>query len=183
MGYLFARLTYFLSLWIGVAAATFVLFHVVPTDPARTMLGANASEEQVATARHSMGLDKPVSRQFADYVSRASTLNFGQSFVDGRPVGTEVGKRVGLTAVLAAMATALVIAYLAFTVVIASTKNWSWLSELTDFSCVSLPTLFSCVVVALATIAYYPYTRFSGSLASLADWLYLFPPALVLALY
>lgn len=183
MGWLLARLAYFLSLWIGVAVAAFVLFHVVPSDPARTMLGANASEEQVAVVRHNLGLDQPTVIQFARYASRALALDFGQSFVDQRPVAAEVGKRVALSAALAGLATAIIVVYLVLTAAIVSGRKWVWLGELTDFFCVSLPTLFSGVIVALATIAYYPYTRFSGALSALEDWLYLLPPALVLAFY
>lgn len=183
MVWLLARLAYFLSLWVGVAAATFVLFHVVPSDPARTMLGANASEEQVAVVRHNLGLDQPTAIQFTSYASRALALDFGLSFVDQRPVAAEVGKRIALSAALAGVATAIIAAYLVLTAAIASGRKWAWLGELTDFFCVSLPNLFAGVVVALATIAYYPYTRFSGALVALEDWLYLLPPALVLALY
>ena len=64
MRYAVSRLAYFVSLWFAVAAATFALFHVVPTDPARTMLGANANEAQVATLRRDLGLDRPVTTQF-----------------------------------------------------------------------------------------------------------------------
>ena len=177
------RFAYFLTLWIGVIAATFALFHVVPTDPVRTMLGPNASEDQVRLVRQSLELDKPVSTQFVNYIARVATLDFGRSFVDRRPVGAEVRKKLALTAILAGIATAIVALYLAITVALEGAPKWRWLSEVSAFFCVSLPTLFSGVVVALLAVAYYPYTRFSGSLATAADWLFLLPAAFVLALY
>lgn len=183
MSRIVGRLVYLFSLWVAVATATFLLFHALPSDPARTMLGANASEEQVAAVRSSLGLDRPVAIQFATYVSRAVVLDFGQSFVDRRPVATEVGKRLALSAVLGGMAAAFVVAYLALSAVVTCRYGWSWVGELTDFICVSLPNLFAGVIVALAAIEYYPFTRFSGVLDTISDWLYLVPPALVLALY
>lgn len=183
MSYFLARFAHGFSLWLGVIAATFALFHVVPTDPVRTMLGPNASEEQVMTVRHSLGLDQSVPAQFGDYIARVATLDFGSSFVDGRPVGAEVRDKLMVTASLAALAVALIVLYLAASVALEGTSQWRWLPRVAEFLCVSMPTLFVGVVVALAVVAYYPYTRFSGTLASAGDWLYLLPPALVLGLY
>lgn len=177
------RLVHIASLWVGVAIATFALFHVVASDPARVMLGANASEEQVAAVRHELGLDQPLTAQFSHYVSRALTLDFGRSFVDHRPVADEIGRRLHVSTVLAALALVFVFVYLTISAALAFRLKWLWLAELLDFSCISLPTLFASVIVALGTIAYYPYTRFSGTLSTLEDWLYLIPPAFVLALY
>lgn len=183
MSRLFMRLAYFASLWAGVAVATFALFHIVPNDPARVMLGANASEEQVAAVRRELELDRPLATQFSHYVARAVTLDFGWSFVDHRPVADEVGKRICVSAALASVSLVFIFAYLMLAALLAYRPNWSKLAELMDFSCVSLPSLFVGVMVALGTIAYYPYTRFSGTLAEAEDWLYLIPPAFVLALY
>ncbi len=177
------RMAYFVSLWAGVAVATFALFHVVPNDPARVMLGANASEEQVAAVRRELELDQPLATQFSHYVARAVILDFGWSFVDHRPVADEVGKRIRVSAALACVSLVFILAYLMLAALLAYWPNWSKLAELMDFSCVSLPNLFVGVMVALGTIAFYPYTRFSGTLVEAEDWLYLIPPAFVLALY
>jgi peptide/nickel transport system permease protein len=183
MSYFLSRLAYLFTLWVGVIAATFILFHVVPTDPVRTMLGPNASEEQVASLRHSLELDKPVAAQFISYIARVATFDFGHSFIDARPVGAEVKRKLILSAVLAAMAVIIVTIYLTVTVALERGGGWHRLRETTDFLCVSLPTLFSSVVVALLAVAYFPYTRFSGELTTIEDWLFLLPPAFVLALY
>lgn len=183
MSYFLSRFLHGLSLWLGVIAVTFALFHIVPADPVRTMLGPNASEEQVMTVRHSLGLDKPVPAQFGDYIARMATLDFGRSFVDGRPVGPEVLQKLAVTASLAAIAIAIVMLYLAGSVALWRFGRSRSILRGLEFLCVSLPTLFSGVVVALAVVAYYPFTRYSGSLGTWEDWLYLLPPALVLALY
>jgi peptide/nickel transport system permease protein len=147
------------------------------------MLGPSASEAQVASVRQTLELDKPLTTQFIHYIARVATLDFGHSFVDGRPVGPEVRKKLSLTAILASITTALIAIYLVAAMTLEGVGRWSWLSEAIAFFCVSLPTLFSGVIVALAAVVYYPYTRFSGSLATVDDWLYLLPAALVLALY
>ncbi len=179
--YLLTRLAYIASLWFGVTATTFALFHVVPTDPARTMLGGTASEEQVAALRHELGLDRPIPEQFQRYLAGLARLDFGRSFVDRRPVGPEVFKRLQVTAVLASTSTIVICTYLAIALSLASRAPL--LAEATDFACVSTPTLFSAMVVALGSVTFYPFTRFSGTFASPQDWLFLLPAAVVLALY
>lgn len=180
---LIRRLLYSFTLWLGVVAATFALFHLVPTDPARTLLGANASEEQVAVMRERLGLDRPFIEQFRSYLGHLAKFDLGRSFVDGRPVGAEVQKRVLVTLALAGVAVALVGLYLAYSILTAGVLKWPRLAEASDFLCVAMPTLFTGVVVALLAASYYPFTRFSGSFVTMGDWLFLLPPALVLGLY
>ena len=177
------RTAYFLSLWFAVVVAAFVLFHLVPVDPIRTMLGPNASEEQVAAVRRDFGLDQPLHVQFSHYIAKAITLDFGQSFVDRRPVRSEIRTRLAVSLAIAMEAIAIIGLYLLCMATIGFSRAGSRVGGFIDFTCVSLPTLFAAIAVALMSIFYYPYTRFSGNLRGLADWLYLVPPAFVLALY
>ena len=43
-------------LW-AVVTLVFLLIHIVPGDPALTLVGANASQEQYQAARAELGLD------------------------------------------------------------------------------------------------------------------------------
>lgn len=52
-----------------------------------------------------------------------------------------------------------------------------------DFLWVSTPTMFSGVLIALLGVRFWPFSRFSGTLTSMGDFLYFLPPAFVLALY
>ena len=180
---LLSRLTYSLTLWVAVIAATFMLFHLIPTDPARTLLGPNASEEQVAGVRQRLGLDKSLPQQFLHFVGHAASIDFGISFVDSRPVGPEVLHKMAITTILAALALVFVAVYLVIIAILQWSGMWVQLGEACDFLLVSMPTLFSAAIVALVAVVYYPFTRFSGFLNSLTDFLFLLPPAFVLALY
>lgn len=166
-----------------MVASAFVLFHIVPVDPARSILGPNASEAQVAAVRSDLGLDQPLIVQFRRYAENTLELDFGRSFVDGRPVSAELNKRLRISLAIALEANLILAAYLLLIAAIGFGRRGARMGEAANFACVALPTLFVAVLVALASIAYYPYTRFSGSLQSWSDWLYLLPPAFVLALY
>ena len=68
------------------------------------------SQEQIARERHRLGLDRPVAEQYARWLRRAVTLDFGESFYYQQPVTTLVATGARHTAVLAS--TALVLATL-----------------------------------------------------------------------
>ena len=66
-------------------------------DPVRTILGPNATPEDVTAARVRFGLDKPLVAQYWDYLKGLLTGNFGTSIQSGRPVSQEMAHRLGAT--------------------------------------------------------------------------------------
>ena len=71
----------------AVVVITFLLVHLVPGDPARTILGTRATPESLAALRHEMGIDQPLLRQFGSFVSQLAHGDLGNSLVlGGRPV-------------------------------------------------------------------------------------------------
>jgi peptide/nickel transport system permease protein len=70
----------------GVITLTFVLLLLAPGDPAALLLGPAATPAQVAAQRHSLGLDRPLTAQFATWIARAARGDWGISIATGRPV-------------------------------------------------------------------------------------------------
>jgi peptide/nickel transport system permease protein len=64
------RLVALVAVLCGLAVIVFVLQAVIPSDPARAMVGASASPEAVAAKAHELGYDKPLPARFADYLGR-----------------------------------------------------------------------------------------------------------------
>ncbi|MBE0541757.1 MAG: ABC transporter permease [Verrucomicrobia bacterium] len=87
-------------LLLGAVVLSFVLFVIAPGDPARVILGPQASEESVAVLRHQMGLDQPLLKQAAGHLTRIGTLNFGTSISNGRPVLGYVLEKFAITATI-----------------------------------------------------------------------------------
>lgn len=182
MMYVLQRGGYFISLWFGIVLFSFVLFHAAPTDPARVMLGPNAEEAQVSALREKLGLDKPLSTQFASYLGKISTFDFGSSFVDGRSISAEVWGKLSITLALIALSLILALAYVVATSAI-EIAGFRKVGDFIDFIWVILPTMFSGLIVALLAAYYYPFNTFTGTLSGISNFLYLLPPAFVLALY
>lgn len=88
-GYILQRALALVPVLAVVAVVTFGLIHFMPGDAAATMLGPEASPEQVAALRESLGLNEPIWTQFGSWLAAAVTGDLGTSIFAGRPV-TEV---------------------------------------------------------------------------------------------
>lgn len=87
-----------------LATVVFLLQSVVPGDPVRARVGANASPAVVARERHTLGLDRPLPDQYVTYLKDAVTGNLGQSIRTGQPVMSDVGQYLPTTIELAVTA-------------------------------------------------------------------------------
>ncbi|MFN8057807.1 MAG: ABC transporter permease [Vicinamibacterales bacterium] len=113
LSFLLRRVATALPVLAGVAIAVFLLIHLVPGDPAVSMLGEGASPADVAALRERLGLDRPLPEQFIRYTARLMQGDMGQSFRYGTPVTKEIASRLGFTILLAgcALTVALTIAF------------------------------------------------------------------------
>ncbi|HMC76452.1 MAG TPA: nickel ABC transporter permease [Vicinamibacterales bacterium] len=110
--YLLRRLVLTVPVLLGVATLVFALIHLVPGDPAQSMLGESASPKEIETLRKSLGLDRPLVTQYRAFLAGVARGNLGTSFRFGTPVTEEIRKRLPDTALLAvaAMTVAIVVA-------------------------------------------------------------------------
>lgn len=63
-----------LSLW-GVVTMVFLLFNILPGDPAQMMLGQNESQQQLNIVRKKYGFDLPLYTQYAYYLNDLSPIS------------------------------------------------------------------------------------------------------------
>ena len=75
LAFVIKRLSYgFLVMW-GVVTVVFLLFNVLPGDPARMMLDQREDAEQLKNIRAKYGFDKPLSTQYALYLNDLSPIS------------------------------------------------------------------------------------------------------------
>jgi peptide/nickel transport system permease protein len=86
-------------LW-GVFTMTFILFFVVPGDPARLLVGQHRDAAMEEAMRRQWGLDQPKHRQYWRFLKKVAVLDFGQSFTTKRPVTATILQRLPATAIL-----------------------------------------------------------------------------------
>src|SRR5947209_12898143 len=80
-----------------VSFLTFLMIHLVPGDPARTLLGEYATPQSVAALDKQLGLDKPLPVQFVLWLSQALHGNLGQSIQLQQPVVQAIAQRLPVT--------------------------------------------------------------------------------------
>jgi peptide/nickel transport system permease protein len=99
--YLIRRLLWAGVLFIAVTIVTFVIFFVIPADPARLAAGQRSTPDEIARARHYLGLDKPVPVQYALFLKRlVIDHSLGRSFTNRQDVNTVVLAAAPVTASL-----------------------------------------------------------------------------------
>ncbi len=86
------------------AAITFVVLDLLPGDPARFILGINATPDAVLALREQLGLDAPPLQRFFGWVGGMFAGDFGLSYTQSQPVGELIAGRLGVTIPLTLMA-------------------------------------------------------------------------------
>lgn len=80
-----------------VVTFTFILTRAIPGNPAVTLLGPQASAEDIAAMAVKLGLDRPVSEQYLNYISDVLHGDFGTSYMYNQPVVGLILQRVPST--------------------------------------------------------------------------------------
>ena len=90
--------------------ATFLLLRVAPGDPVTATLGDRVSEARAQEIRRSLGLTRPLWRQYLDYLGHVAHGDFGRAITTNRPLSSTIAERFPATLelTLAALLVALV---------------------------------------------------------------------------
>ena len=78
--YILKRMGLFLVTMLLVSFLTFLAFELVSGDPARTMLGTEATAEQIAALQHQMGLDQPFLLRYFRWLGGFFSGDLGTSY-------------------------------------------------------------------------------------------------------
>ncbi|MEI6308915.1 MAG: ABC transporter permease [bacterium] len=90
--FILRRLALSLVVIIGLSILIFVIARIVPGDPARMALGANAPQEVVDRLRVRMNLDKPIYTQYVLWLGGVLQGDFGDSLYTKRPVAEDIAE-------------------------------------------------------------------------------------------
>jgi peptide/nickel transport system permease protein len=109
--YILRRLFALMIVLLGVSFIAFYFVHLIPGDPAVTLLGERATTESIARVRAELGLNDPLPVQYARFLGRLAEGDLGRSLRTNNPVSEEFATRfpatVELTVAAMMLATAL----------------------------------------------------------------------------
>lgn len=105
--YIALRLILLVPVLLGVSLIVFLLLHMGNGDPALDYLRLSQippTDSALAEARQALGLDRPLPEQYLSWVWKALHLDFGVSYITGRPVLDDVLYYLPATLQLGALA-------------------------------------------------------------------------------
>ena len=105
--YLAQRLVASAVTLLGVSAIVFAMVRLLPGDPARTIAGLFATEEDLGRIRVELGLDQPLHVQYGYFLARLAHGNLGRSARTSESVLAELRPRLHRTLELAVLSAAL----------------------------------------------------------------------------
>jgi peptide/nickel transport system permease protein len=114
---------------VGVSLVVFGLVHL-SGDPVLLMVSSDAPPDVVATTRHALGFDRPLHRQFTDYVARAARGDLGVSLRSSLPVATLIRERLPATVELTVAALLIAVAVAIPAGIVSAVKRGSALDRL-----------------------------------------------------
>jgi len=132
--YIVKRLAMLVPVMLGVSIIAFSLIHLAPGDPARTMLGERATQEQLNEIREKYGLDKPLYIQYGIWLNGVLHGDLGRSITTHEEVAKEIGDRLPNTMELSIAAMIFAIIVGVFAGIISATKQYS----ITDYTCMGV---------------------------------------------
>lgn len=109
--YIIRRLLWAVVLFVTVTLIGFVLFYLIPADPAKFACGRACTPDMVKRVAHYLGTDRPIYEQYLRFLGRLMPLSFhhglhlkspnlGQSFVNRQDVNSIVAAAAPQTASL-----------------------------------------------------------------------------------
>jgi len=124
--YILHRLLAMIPVLLGILLIVFTLMFFSPGNPARQLLGANASEEAVWQLEEQLGLHDGFFVRFFNYLKDIIFhFDFGKSYSTGHPVMEEVLSRFPYTLKLAAWSAGIAIVLGLITGIISAVRQYS----------------------------------------------------------
>lgn len=102
--YILRRLLYAIPIILGTTLVLFVIFNVVPGDPALQLAGKHPSPEVLASIRAELGLDKSLPQQYLTLLKQLVTFDFGRSYATKQRIMDMLWEGAGPSLSLAAPA-------------------------------------------------------------------------------
>ena len=151
MKYVVRRILALIITMIMVSFLAFAAFHIISGDPARAILGMNATEKQLAILRQEMGLDKPFLVQYINWLFGFFTGNLGVSYSYRQPVAALIMPKLKVTLLMVLISFVIIIICslpLGLRAAQKSGGRLDWLRTTIVQLCMAVPAFFLSILVS-----------------------------------
>ena len=180
LAYTVRRLLLLIPTFFGITVIAFLIIHLAPGDPVDLFfaggLGAGAEgidadqlaqvEKAKEELRAQLGLDKPLPRQYWEWLKRLAEGDLGESLKDRQPVWNKIKERLPVTVILSGLSiliTYMIAIPLGIYSSVRPNSLFDQLQTLSVFMLYSLPTFWIGTLIIIFLCG--------------GDFLYWFPPA------
>ncbi|OPH56926.1 nickel ABC transporter permease subunit NikB [Paenibacillus ferrarius] len=131
--YAMRRLFLTIPLLLVISFITFVLLNLSPLDPAEAVLHARdipqVTHELIAQTKDELGLDQPFFIRYMRWLTACLHLDFGKSYVTGKPVSSLIGPAFLNTLKLTFAASVVIIVWSLLLGVVCAMKEGTWVDK------------------------------------------------------
>lgn len=150
--YIAKRVALLVIIIFFVSIASFFLVHLLPGNPATTILGPNSTPQNVATINHELGLNKPLWQQYFIWIGHVFQGNLGQSFTTHQTTTSIISTAfpIDLELIIFSQIIAFAIAFpMALTAARRPNKLFDQAANSTTFAMLALPPFVIAPVLVL----------------------------------
>jgi peptide/nickel transport system permease protein len=162
--YVLRRLLLFVPTLVGASILIFVLLRLVPGDIAEILVYQTGSESsavqkrQIQQIRQELGLDRRIVTQYLDWIAGAVRGDFGQSYVQRRPVGDILKERFPRSMELAVLTLVIAMVWavpLGVVSAVRQNRPVDYLARLVSLSGLSLPLFFTGALILYGLVRFF----------------------------
>jgi peptide/nickel transport system permease protein len=148
--YVIKRLVQFIPVLFGISILVFLLLHIIPGDPAITLLGQEATPDEVERLRDVLGLNEPLYIQLFVFLKNLMQADLGTSIFQDVPVLSLIMKHLPATIELAVFSLLIALAISIPLGIISAVKQFSWMDYVSMFFAqigVSMPVFWMGILL------------------------------------
>lgn len=102
--YTLKRIGAMIPVMLIISVVVFLIIYLTPGDPASSMLGMEASADQIERVNESLGLNEPLPQRYLEWMGGVLTGDLGDSYFMHQPVTQAIAEHFGPTLSLAILA-------------------------------------------------------------------------------
>jgi peptide/nickel transport system permease protein len=131
--YIIKRTLLMVPILLGITLLSFGVMRLAPGGPAEAQMdfSAKASAEARERLRKLYGADQPFHKQYATWLKKFVTLDFGEAFADGRKVKDKILERLPITLTINLLSLGLILLIAIPIGIMSATRQYSLLDRLT----------------------------------------------------
>lgn len=188
--YIIKRILSMIPSLLLTSILVFSFVHLIPGDPAITMLGDTATEEQLEVLREEMGLNQPLVTQYVIWLGKLLRGDMGKSIFQNRPVLACIVESSETSILLSIMAMILILCISIPVGILSAVKANSWIDQAISSTAMffaSVPAFWlglNLMLLFAVKLMLLPSSGFP-SIASSGDWSnirYLILPSVAIAI-